>query len=424
MVADATGILALVLCIYAAILCLPDLFLIAVHLMKDRNRGAHPEAPPSSQHRHRLVSPAPLVSVQLPLHNEPNLVCAAIDAICGMSWPRDRLEILVLDDSTDHTTRIALDRVRHWHALGVNIELIHRPHRQGFKAGALAVALERTQAELIAIFDVDYRPAAGFLEAVVPALLAEPRAAFLQARLDHRNRDRNLITRAQAIELDMYYVYEQAGRAAAGIPTPFNGTCGLWRRQAIVDAGGWRSHTLVEDLDLSLRAFARGWRSINLVTVAVAGELPETMGVLAAQRTRWATGIGQAFRGLPWRLLEHLDWHQAVIFGLLVQFHTYFMAALSVAIAATCLAWVLGSSIAPSATIALAATIAAVVILKSIGAALAASAIGRLHWRRFGTDLVAMWLLEAMLLPVVGKALVDGLMGRIRPFTRTPKRGA
>lgn len=421
MVADAAGILALVLCIYAAILCLPDVFLIGVHLCKDPTRGAHPDAPPFP--RNDAASPPPLVSVQLPLHNEPDLVCTAIDALCGLNWPRDKLEILVLDDSTDHTTRIAADRVRHWQASGVKIELVHRPHRLGFKAGALAVALERTQAELIAIFDADYRPAVDFLEAVVPVLLADPHAAFAQARLDHRNRDRNLLTRAQAIELDMYLVYEQAGRAASGIPTPFNGTCGLWRREAIVDAGGWRSRTLVEDLDLSLRAFAEGWRSINLIAVAVAGELPETMGVLVAQRTRWATGTGQTFRGLPWGLFKHLDWHQAVVFGLLVQFHTYFMAALSVAIASTCLAWLLGSLIAASATIALAVTIGTVVTLKSIGAALAARTIGRLHWRRFATDLVAMWLLEAILVPVVGKALVDGLLGRIKPFTRTPKRG-
>lgn len=421
LVADAAGVLALILCGYAAILCLPDLFLIAVHLLKDLRPGAHPEAPSP---RHDGASPTPLVSVQLPLHNEPDLVGPAIDSLCGMSWPREKLEILVLDDSTDHTTRIAADRVRHWQASGVNVELVHRPHRMGFKAGALAVALERTRAELIAIFDVDYRPAADFVEAVVPVLQAEPRAAFVQARLDHRNRDHNLLTRAQAIELDMYLVYEQAGRAAAGIPTPFNGTCALWRREAIVDAGGWRSRTLVEDLDLSLRAFAQGWRSINLVGVAVAGELPETIGVLVRQRTRWATGTGQAFRALPWRLLKQLNWRQAVVFGLLVQFHTYFMAALSVAIASTCVAWVLGSSIAASAAIALAATIGTVVILKSIGAALAARTIGRLHWKRFGADLVAMWLTEAVLLPVVGKALVEGLMGRIKPFTRTPKRGA
>src|SRR5262249_49912368 len=152
---------------------------------------------------------------------------------------------------------------------------------------------------------------------VMRPLLAEPRAAFVQGRLGYRNRERSLFTRAQATGLDAYAAFEQAGRAWAGIPTPFNGTCGVWRRAAIEEAGGWGGQSLLEDFDLSLRAFARGWSAIILTTVSVVGELPETPSVLLAQRRRWALGTGQSSRSRPWRLMRLMRLDRAAIFCLL-----------------------------------------------------------------------------------------------------------
>lgn len=405
---------AFLLCGYAALLCLPDLYLIAVHALKQR-RSAGERA---------VNAEIPGVCVQLPVHNERESIAAAIDSLCRLDWPRTKLEITILDDSTDGTTAVAAERVAHWLHQGLDIRLIHRPHRRDFKAGALAAALELTEMEFVAIFDVDYRPAPDFLQKVTPILVADPRAAFVQARLDHRNRGQNLLTRAQALELDMYLGYEQAGRGAAGIPTPFNGTCGVWRRAAIVDAGGWSGRTLVEDLDLSLRAFERGWRSLILTPVAVAGELPDSFDTLVTQRRRWATGTGQAFHAVPWRLLRHLNWHQALVFILLVQFHAAFMPTLVLMALAVTLCWMFGTPNALAASFALAGVVMAIVVLKSVGAAVAQHLVGRLRWRRFLVDLAAMWLLEAALVPIVAASLTEGLLRRKKPFARTPKRGA
>ena len=188
----------------------------------------------------------------------------------------------------------------HWRTEGFAIKHVMRAHRTDFKAGALSAGLQHTGAQYLAIFDADYRPPPSFLRDTMPALLAEPRLAFVQARLDYRNRERNVLTRAQALELDTLLAYEQAARSWAGIPMTFNGTCGVWRRKAIEEAGGWSGKSLAEDQDLSFRAFGLGWRSRYLVSVSAEGELPESFDVLVTQRQRWSTGTAQTFRDLPW----------------------------------------------------------------------------------------------------------------------------
>jgi len=404
------------LCSYVLVLLLADLYLIIVHLRRAGREIAR-------ERTERLSDNEPFVCVQLPVFNEPALIASAIDALCALDWPRTRLQILVLDDSTDETAAIAEARVAHWRSLGFDIERIRRSDRIEFKAGALAAAFDRTDAPFIAVFDVDYRPTSSFLRDTVGALINEPRAAFVQARLDFRNWDHNALTRAQALQLDTFFAYEQAARNWAGVPMTFNGTCGVWRRQAIAEAGGWSGRSLVEDQDLSFRTFARGWTCCNLVTVPVAGELPEKFAVLAVQRSRWGAGTAQAFKGLPWSLLRHLRWQQAAIFVLLAQFYAgvwlVVLAIAALVLVACLLDPIRGACLAAAS----AATIALIVLAKGTGSVLANRILARRGLPDLLLDAVRMWLMEAALLPIVGAALARGYLAQSLPFRRTPKTG-
>lgn len=410
LLADLFLAAALALCSGIAVLHLADLYLIVIYLGKAKGAIASERAAVGASQ----VGPGESVCVQLPVFNETQ-VADAIDSLCGLAWPHGRLEILVLDDSTDETRAVAAARIALWQGRGVDIRHCPRTHRRDYKAGALADALGQTSARYIAIFDVDYRPEPDFLIKVMAPLLALPRAAFVQARLDYRNSERNLFTRAQAMNLDNFFAFEQVGRAWSKIPTPFNGTGAVWRRSAIEEAGGWRGDSLSEDLDLSLRAFAKGWVAINLVTVSVVGELPETRAALVSQRRRWALGTIQSSRTVSWGLLRNMRLDHGIVFCLLYLQHATMAilvpAALVVAVA----------SGAAAALTAFATALALVVGLKSTEACLAQRMLGR-RWRL--VDLAAMWLMEAMLLPTRAKALVEEIVSRRHePFVRTPKKG-
>lgn len=404
----------LALCFYVGVLVLADLYLIVVHIRASRRRRGGDAA---------LGDEEPLVCVQLPVFNEPTLVEAAIDSLCALDWPRDQLEIMVLDDSTDETTSIVARKVEEWRREGVAIDHVVRPDRAGFKAGALAAGQERSAARYFAIFDADYRPLPSFLRQTMPALLADRQLAFVQARLGYRNRDRNRLTRAQALEFDTQFGFDQAARNWAGMPMTFNGTCGVWRREAIDQAGGWRGDTVAEDQDLSFRAFALGWRSRLLLDVSAPGELPESFDVLVLQRQRWTTGTAQVFRKLPWNLIRGMGWLQATAFVFLTLFNSTATAALVgiLAIAAVC------ALVAPgwAGVVGLGwlATVALLVALRTIGAALAARLFGRSLDLVFLSDVTAHWLLQFALLPSAGKSLLTGHFMRAIPFARTPKKG-
>src|SRR5262249_18753162 len=201
-----------------------------------------------------------------------------LDAAIALDWPRDRLTIQLLDDSTDGSAAIAGTAVEERRALGHDVRLIHREDRSEFKAGALANGMTMLPFDYFAILEADYVPAPDSLQQTMACLLAEPRLAFVQARFDYLNAEASDITRTQAILLDAHLAIEQATRSWTGHPLPFNGTCGVWRRDAIEAAGGWQGGTLAEDLDLSYRAWRIGRRGRFLVTVPVPGELPETLG--------------------------------------------------------------------------------------------------------------------------------------------------
>jgi len=255
-----------------------------------------------------IAAPAPevwpIVTVQLPVYNEVYVVERLIDACVRLEYPTGRLEIQVLDDSTDETAELVAALCAHWQRLGIDIKHIRRDRRWGFKAGALAEGLASARGTLIAILDADFVPPPDFLIAAVPVLAADSGLAFVQARWGHVNRDDSLLTSLQALTVDGHFAVEQQARAAGGYWFNFNGTAGIWRRDAIVDAGGWRDDTLTEDLDMSYRALLRGWRAGYLGGLVVPGELPVSINAYRRQQHRWARGSFEcSFRHLPtiWR---------------------------------------------------------------------------------------------------------------------------
>jgi len=244
-------------------------------------------------HRHPVTAdPAewPTVTVQLPIYNEMYVAGRLIDQVALLDYPRDRLHVQVLDDSTDETREIVAERVAHWRADGLTIVHVRRPDRTGYKAGALRHGAELSTSQFLAIFDADFLPRPDFLRAAVPALLADPGLAFVQTRWGHVNRGYSLLTRLQALAIDGHFGIEQTGRWATGNWFNFNGTAGVWRREALDAAGGWHDDTLTEDLDLSYRAFLAGWRAGYLSDVESPAELPVSFAAFRRQQHRWARG--------------------------------------------------------------------------------------------------------------------------------------
>jgi cellulose synthase/poly-beta-1,6-N-acetylglucosamine synthase-like glycosyltransferase len=251
---------------------------------KRKGRGTTPQWP--------IGKPLPVVTVQLPLYNERYVAERLIDQVAKLDWPWDRLEIQVLDDSTDETCTLCAERVAFWRAKGIDILEVRRPDRAGYKAGALAYGTERARGEFIAVFDADFMPPTDMLRQVMPWFLEE-RVGLVQARWGHLNRGNNLLTRLQAFGLDAHFSVEQSGRNALGCFINFNGTAGVWRKSTIMDAGGWQPDTLTEDLDLSYRAQLRGWTFCYLEHVVAPAELPAVMNALKAQQYRWNKGAAE-----------------------------------------------------------------------------------------------------------------------------------
>ena len=240
----------------------------------------------------------PTVTIQLPIFNEQFVAERLIDNIVLMDYPKDKLSIQVLDDSTDDTVEIASRKVEEYKAKGFNITYVHRVDRSGFKAGALKHGLTLIDSEFVAIFDADFLPHPDFLKQTVPHFYKDERIGVVQTRWEHLNEDQSLITKLQAMQLNVHFTIEQAGRQRGGFWLQFNGTAGVWRRQTIDEAGGWHSDTLTEDLDLSYRAQSKGWRIEYLEHVGTPAELPADMNGLKAQQFRWMNGGAENARKL------------------------------------------------------------------------------------------------------------------------------
>jgi cellulose synthase/poly-beta-1,6-N-acetylglucosamine synthase-like glycosyltransferase len=237
----------------------------------------------------------PKVTIQLPIYNEVYVVERLIRAVCEIDYPRELMEIQVLDDSTDETTNVARQRVKHYQAQGYAITVLHRDNRKGFKAGALREGLESATGEFIAIFDADFVPPKDFLKRTLPHF-DDPKIGVVQTRWGHLNDEYSVLTRAQAIGLDGHFVIEQTARNRAGFFINFNGTAGIWRRACILDAGNWSDDTLTEDLDLSYRAQLRGWKFKFLPEVVCRAEIPAEVGGVKAQQFRWTKGAMETAR--------------------------------------------------------------------------------------------------------------------------------
>lgn len=261
--------------------------------------------------REQMPPPAlrdyPRVTVQLPIYDELYVVERLIDAAASFDYPRDRLQIQVLDDSDDATTALAQARVDYHRRRGIDIALIRRRDRSGFKAGALAAGLTRARGEFIAIFDADFVPPRDFLRQTLPHLAARPEVGMVQTRWGHLNATYSSLTRAQAIALDGHFVVEQVARARTGLFMNFNGSGGVWRRACIEQSGGWQSDTLSEDLDLSYRAQLRGWKFLFLPDVVSPAEIPPQIHAFKRQQFRWAKGSTQCLMKLGAQILFSAD---------------------------------------------------------------------------------------------------------------------
>jgi len=290
-----------------------------------KNRDKEPKCGPA-------LDPLPVVTIQLPLYNEMYVADRLIDAVCAIEYPRERLEIQVLDDSTDETRAIAGGAVSRWAARGVDIKYIHRRDRTGYKAGALEQGLKVARGEFVGIFDADFIPTTDFLMRLMPHF-ADPKVGMVQARWGHINAEYSLLTKIQAILLDGHFVLEHGGRNRGGRFFNFNGTAGVWRRSAIEDAGGWQHDTLTEDLDLSYRAQLQGWRFVFVSDLIAPAEVPVEMNAFKSQQHRWAKGSIQTCRKLLPRILRSnlpLGVKVEAFFHLTANFNYILMCVLSV----------------------------------------------------------------------------------------------
>jgi cellulose synthase/poly-beta-1,6-N-acetylglucosamine synthase-like glycosyltransferase len=261
------------------------------------------------KYRHNVPAPPPppavwpRVTVQLPIFNERYVIERLVESVMRFDYPRELLEVQVLDDSTDDTQQVARACVERWAAQGYPITYHHRSNRQGYKAGALDAGMKRASGEFIAIFDADFQPPADFLKRAL-VYFADAQVAMVQTRWTYVNSDYSALTRVQTILLDGHFVIEHGARSRRGTFFNFNGTAGVWRRAAIDDAGGWEHDTLTEDTDLSYRAQLRGWRFLYVPEIECPSELPVEMNAFKSQQARWAKGLMQVAKKILPRVLR------------------------------------------------------------------------------------------------------------------------
>jgi cellulose synthase/poly-beta-1,6-N-acetylglucosamine synthase-like glycosyltransferase len=385
-------------------------------LALERRRLAHP-LPPDDR--------LPHIVIQIPSFNEGRMVENGIANAVGLDWPRDKLHIQVCDDSTDETAELARAAAERVAATGVDIVVIHRDDRTGFKAGALQAAMAQTPHEYFAIFDVDFVAPRDFLRRCMAVLLSAPKLAFVQARPDFLNAEENMLTRAQAVMLDFHYCIEQATRSWAKQALHFNGTCGIWRREAIDLGGGWRGDTLTEDWELSYHARLNGMSGTFITSVTAKGELPANLRTWIPQQQRWATGVGEvAWKMLPivfggGRFSAQARWD--AVFPLAMWFVTSMFTVTAITMIVTML-------LKPSIAWTLGLAVGAVYVLTSTVLFWLMFIANRLLGR--GTPFLRFWLSHVPV-PLLSLyiswaqfwSLPATILGRRRTFVRTPKAG-
>jgi len=342
-------------------------------------------------------------------------------AVASFDYPRDRLDVQVLDDSTDDTSDIAARVVAELAAEGLDIHHVRRPHRSGYKAGALRDGMASARGELIAIFDADFVPQPEFLRETVP-LLAQERVGLVQARWGHLNRDHSALTRAQALAIDGHFGVEQSGRCWAGWLLNFNGTAGVWRRRAIEDAGGWQADTLTEDLDLSYRAQLAGWRVEYAFDVEVPAEIPADIAAFKSQQRRWAKGSIQTARKLLPRVMRAPLPLMTRVQALLHLTH-YLVHPLMLTVAALAAPILLGWRGAPIPAPVF-WTLAVLLVIGTAGPStlyVTSQRALRRDWLRRLRSLPLLMLLGTGIAVSNSRAVLEALLGVQSGFVRTPK---
>lgn len=410
----------LLLILYGVVLCVLSLVSLNRYVLVGLTR----------QHGHRRDERAeplepdalPYVTVQLPIYNERHVAERLIRSACELEYPHDRLEIQILDDSTDQTLRLTRRLARHYRARGVNVVWLHREDRTGFKSGALQHGLERARGEFVAVFDADFIVPRDFLRRTLP-FFRDEKVGIVQARWAYVNDEDSALTRATAIGLDAEFAIEQPARCWGGLFLTFNGTAGIIRVRGIHDAGGWQHDTITEDLDLSYRMQLVGWRIHYVYNVTCESELPADMDALKAQQFRWTKGTQQTARKMLPRL-----WREDLPFWIKLQGTTHLLAnsthpfLLLAGILNPVIVW-----IAHDLHMRIAWPIAAYFLFSLMGTiSYHGQAERYLHadWKRRVRH-VPYFLGQAIGLSVNNaRAAIEAWLGKTSPFVRTPKNAA
>jgi cellulose synthase/poly-beta-1,6-N-acetylglucosamine synthase-like glycosyltransferase/Leucine-rich repeat (LRR) protein len=387
-------------------------------LLRDSQARKSPE--PAGQ-----FSDLPRVTVQLPMYNERHVAQRIIEAVCALDYPRDRLQIQVLDDSTDDSADIARRCCERLAAAGHPVEYLHRSGREGFKSGALAAGLKTASGDFIVVFDADFLPDPEFLRQTIH-YFTDPKVGVVQTEWSHLNRADSWLTELQAMFLDGHFVVEQAVRSRCQRWFNFNGTAGIWRRRCIDEAGGWQHDTLTEDTDLSYRAQLKGWKFLYLPTVRCNAELPATMTAFLGQQHRWTKGLIQTakkllprilFSRVPWKIKLEAWYHLTSPIMYLVMF---LVAAVALP------AMFLATPFTDQQELSLAVGLGTL-LLGTFGAATFYVASQRVQGFPLGRTLLKIPLLMALgigICAVNARAVLEALLGFRSPFVRTPKFGA
>lgn len=367
----------------------------------------------------------PIVTVQLPVFNEMYVVERLIENICGLEYPKDRLEIQVLDDSTDETLDISQRLVDRYKKQGFDIKLVRRPDREGFKAGALKYGMHEVKGDFIAIFDADFLPSHDFLLKTIPHFFQDERIGVVQTRWEHLNQDYSLLTRLQAFQLNVHFTVEQTGRFAADYLLQFNGTAGVWRKETIIDAGGWEADTLTEDLDLSMRAQLKGWKIQFREDIGSPAELPAEMNGLKSQQFRWMKGGAETARKmLPVLWRSTLPWKKKFHGTIHLLSSGIFLFIFLVGVISVPLLFVLQRSLFPTDYF----TLFLIGLLSIVGVYYVANVQASWKEHSWSKKMVKFLVLFPVFLSLSmglslhnSIAVLQGYLGKKSPFIRTPK---
>jgi cellulose synthase/poly-beta-1,6-N-acetylglucosamine synthase-like glycosyltransferase len=360
----------------------------------------------------------PGITVQLPIFNERTVAARLLQAVARIDYPVDKLEIQVLDDSTDETREVVEEEHKKLLEAGLDAKILRRTQRVGFKAGALDVGLAKARYDLLCIFDADFVPASDFLRRMLPHFEGEG-VGMVQARWGHDNRDESALTRAQATLLDGHFVIEHKVRHDSNLFFNFNGTAGIWRREAIMDAGGWQHDTLTEDLDLSYRAQLAGWRFVYAPYIVAPAELPPTISAFKSQQHRWAKGSMQVIRKLGRRILFSSE---PLRVRLEATAHlTAYLGSPCLLLLAAILPLMVNQSVVLPQWLHLVAFVLCTISVVTFYEG-SQRAIGRRVGQRLRDTLMAVSLGTGMCINQ-SRAVLEGMLPSVGTFERTPKRG-